>query len=93
MTPDRAHAILLAHEAILFADCDPLVQPIVRAIAWRTDLPDEFLILDTYADVGDPPSVWHCETIRRQVREKCDTLGITMHITHTCLDSVRELTA
>ena len=93
MTPDHAHNVLLIHEAAEFADCDPLVRPIVHAIVDRTDLPDEFLILDTYADVGDPPSVWHCETIRRQVREKCDTLGITMHITHTCLDSVRELTA
>lgn len=93
MTPDRAHDILLAHEAILFADCDPLVRPIVHAIADRTELPDEFLILDTYADIGDPPSVWHCETIRRQVREKADTLGIKMPHTHTCLDSTEPLTA
>ena len=93
MTPDAAYRRLLAHEDMLFRDCDPLVQPIIRALCNIQEMPEEWLILDTYADIGDPPSVWHCETIRRQVREKADTLGIKMPHTHTCLDSTEPLTA
>jgi hypothetical protein len=86
MTPDQAHNALLADEAIFFRDCDPLVRPIVHAIVDGTELPEDFLILDTYADVGDPPSEWHCETIRTQVHKALDALGIKMTTTHTCLD-------
>ena len=87
MNANHAHDLLLSHEAVMFSDCDPLVRPIVHALADGSELPEKFVILDTYADVGDPPSVWHCETIRRQVRQKAGELGIKMRTTHTCLDS------
>jgi hypothetical protein len=86
MTPDQAHNRLLADEAIFFGNCDPLVRPIVHAIVDGSDLPDEFLILDTYADVGDPPSEWRCDLIRAEVHNSIDVLGIKMPVTHTCLD-------
>lgn len=83
---DAAHARLLAEEAELFAACDPFTQPVVAALAAGRELPDEFLILDTYADCGDPPSVWRLQRIRREVRRMAEFFGITMRLTNTLLD-------
>lgn len=85
-TADNAHASLLAEEAELFADCDRLTRPIVSALAGREKLPEDFLILDTYADCGDPPSVWRMQLIRREVRRMADYFGVTIPTTHTLLD-------
>jgi hypothetical protein len=67
-------------------DADPLTQPIVDAIAGGHDLPDEFLILDTYHDIGEPVAAHRCERIRAEVCDVLNFFGLPMPTTHTMLD-------
>ena len=57
-------------------NCDPLTRPIVDALAAGHELPEEFLILDTYADCGWPPAVANIRRIRREVRETLAALDL-----------------
>ena len=74
--------------AILAAD--PMTLPIVEAIASGAELPEKWTILDTYADIGDPPSCWKAETIRSQVHAALAArgilIGLTVPRTFTMLD-------
>lgn len=78
------------HEATIslagIVNCDPLTRPVVDALASGADLPEEFLILDTYADVGYPPSVVRLQRIRQEVRDTMNFFGIPMPTTRTLLD-------
>jgi len=56
--------------------CDPLTRPVVDALADGLELPDEFEILDTYADCGEPSSVWRIQRIRREVRDTLNFFGL-----------------
>lgn len=67
-------------------NCDPLTRPIVDALAAGLELPEEFLILDTYADCGWPPAVAQVARIRQEVRETMNFFGIPMPTTRTLLD-------
>lgn len=65
---------------------DPLTAPIVDAIAAGRELPDEFLILDTYYDIGAPEVEPRCERIRGEVHATLDRRGVAMPTTYTMLD-------
>ena len=67
-------------------DCDRLTRPIVDAIAAGGELPEAFLILDTYHDIGEPVSAHRCERIRREVYAALDSSGLAMPTTYTMLD-------
>jgi hypothetical protein len=67
-------------------EADPLTRPIVDAIAAGRALPEAFLILDTYHEIGEPVSANRCELIRDQVHETMNFFGLTMPITYTMLD-------
>jgi hypothetical protein len=56
--------------------CDPLTRPVVDALADGAELPEEFQILDTYADCGEPSSVWRIQRIRQEVRETLQFFGL-----------------
>lgn len=45
------------------------------ALAGR-ELPEEFLILETYADCGEPESCWRYAEIRRAVDERLRAAGV-----------------
>ena len=70
-------------------ELDPLSREIVAAIAAGRSLPEEFLILDTYADVGYPPSWDKCDRICREVQQALAAAGIPVPTTHTMLDTPR----
>jgi hypothetical protein len=65
---------------------DPLTRPIVDAISAGRQLPEEFLILDTYHEIGEPASAHRCELIRDQVHETLNFFGLPMPTTFTMLD-------
>jgi hypothetical protein len=71
-------------------DTDPLTLPIVEAITSGAELPEQWTILDTYADIGDPPSCWTAEKIRSQVHAALAARGILIGLnvprTFTMLD-------
>jgi hypothetical protein len=67
-------------------NCDPLTRPIVDALAAGHELPEEFLILDTYADCGWPPAVARLQAIRQEVRDTMNFFGLPMPTTRTLLD-------
>lgn len=66
--------------------CDPLTRPIVDALAAGRELPEEFLILDTYADIGEPGSVARLQRIRQEVLDTMNFFDIPMPTTRTLLD-------
>lgn len=68
---------------------DPLAREIVAAVAAGRELPEEFLILDTYADAGYPPSWDRCDRICRQAQRALAAAGIPVPTTHTMLDQPR----
>ena len=80
------HAPSFNTELAQALDADPLTRPIVDAIAAGHELPEAFLILDTYHDIGEPVSAHRCERIRDQVHEALDFFGLAMPTTHTMLD-------
>ena len=84
MTPIARYRTLATRSA--FRGCDPLTQPIVHAIAGGREMPEEFAILDTYYDIGDPEVEHRCETIRQEVRCILADAGIPMTRTFTMLD-------
>ncbi len=67
-------------------NADPLTHPIVDAIAFGQPLPDEFLILDTYHDIGEPVAAHRCERIRSEVCDVLNFFGLPIPTTHTMLD-------
>lgn len=69
-----------------YVNCDPLTRPVVDALASGADLPEEFLILDTYADVGYPPSWDRCDKVCREVRDTMQFFGLAIRRTFTMLD-------
>lgn len=78
------------HEATIslagIVNCDPLTRPVVDALASGADLPEEFLILDTYADVGYPPSWEQCRRVCEEVRDTMNFFGLPIRRTFTMLD-------
>ena len=80
------HAASFETDLANVLDADPLTQPIVDAIAAGHHLPDEFLILDTYHDIGEPVAAHRCERIRSEVCDVLNFFGLAMPTTHTMLD-------
>jgi hypothetical protein len=70
-------------------ELDQLSREIVAAIAAGRELPEEFLVLDTYADAGYPPSWDRCDRICREVQRALAAAGIPVPTTHTMLDEPR----
>jgi len=67
---------------------DPLAAAVVTALVTGDDLPDEFTILDTYADCGDPPSWWRCRLVCVAVADAMRLLGLPIRTTYTMLDKI-----
>lgn len=67
---------------------DPLAAAVVTALVAGDELPEEFLILDTYADCGYPPSWHHCREVCVAVAEAMRLLGLPIRRTYTMLDSI-----
>jgi hypothetical protein len=59
------------------AGCHRLTRPVADALIASDDLPEEFAILDTYADCGYPPSVDEVRRIRCEVAATLPLLGVT----------------
>jgi hypothetical protein len=55
-----------------------LANQVAEAIAAGDDLPEEFAILDTYHDIGEPAAAIRCEEIRRRVHDNLTARGITI---------------
>ncbi len=58
------------------AGCHRLTRPVADALIANAELPEEFLILDTYADCGWPPSVHDVGRIRHEVADTLPLLGV-----------------
>jgi hypothetical protein len=71
-----------------YVNCDPLTRPVVDALVAGDPLPDEFTILDTYADCGDPPSWWRCRDVCVAVADAMRLLGLPIRTTYTMLDNI-----
>lgn len=67
---------------------DPLAAAVVTALVAGDDLPDEFTILDTYADCGYPPSWERCRRVCVAVAEAMRLLGLPIRTTYTMLDKI-----
>lgn len=55
---------------------DELVELTFSAALSGDALPEEFLILETYADCGEPESCWRYAGVRRIVDEKLRAAGV-----------------
>ncbi len=67
---------------------DPMAAAVVTALVAGDDLPDEFTILDTYADCGDPPSWDRCRRVCVAVADAMRLLGLPIRTTYTMLDNI-----
>lgn len=83
------HAANFETDLAQVLEADPLTRPVVDAITAGRKLPDAFLILDTYHDIGEPVSAHRCERIRREVRDALAAAGLAMPTTYTMLDDRR----
>ena len=55
---------------------DELIESTFAAAFGGRELPEEFLILETYADCGEPGSCWRYTEIRRAVDERLQAAGV-----------------
>lgn len=55
-----------------------LADQVAEAIASGDELPDVFLTLDTYHDIGEPESAARCEWIRSRVHDNLAARGLTI---------------
>jgi hypothetical protein len=55
---------------------DELVELTLAAVLEGEELPEEFLILETYADCGEPQSCWRYDEVRRAVGERLAAAGV-----------------
>ena len=55
---------------------DELIESTFAAAMDGRELPEEFLILETYADCGEPGSCWRYDKIRRAVDERLRAAGV-----------------
>jgi hypothetical protein len=58
---------------------DELIEATFAAALGGRDLPEEFLILETYADCGEPESCWRYAGVRRIVDERLRAAGVNPH--------------
>lgn len=65
---------------------DPLPAAVVAALVAGRGLPEEFVILDTYAAAGWPPSWEDCRQVCDQVQAIMAARGLPIRRTHTMLD-------
>lgn len=65
---------------------DPLPAAVVAALVAGHELPEEFLILDTYADAGWLPSWKDCRQVCDQVQAIMAARGLPIRRTYTMLD-------
>lgn len=55
---------------------DELIESTFAAALSGRELPEDFLILETYADCGEPESCWRYAEIRRVVDERLRAAGV-----------------
>lgn len=67
---------------------DPIAAAVVTALVAGDPLPDEFTILDTYADCGYPPSWVRCRLVCVAVADAMRLLGLPIRTTYTMLDNI-----
>jgi len=78
----------LAEATLTLPTPDPIAAAVVTALMAGDELPDEFTILDTYADCGDPPA-WHrCRLVCLAVADAMRLLGLPIRRTYTMLDNI-----
>jgi hypothetical protein len=58
---------------------DELIETTFAAALGGKELPEEFLILETYADCGEPESCWRYAMIRRIVDERLRAASVDPH--------------